>query len=96
MTTMTPDRPAQTPKGEPAAMPLLRTTLTPRNRPSVPREAVEQPAIVSRDFRFSYGGPDLTLKGISLSVAKKAVTAIIGPRGAASPRSSGRSTGCTT
>jgi phosphate transport system ATP-binding protein len=62
-------------------MPLLRTTLTPRTQTPAPRLVTDRPAVVSRDFRFSYGGPELTLKGISLEVARKAVTAIIGPSG---------------
>ena len=89
MTTMSPDRPVPTPKAEvspavapaPTALPpLLRTTLIPRTH--IPAAArTSQPAIVSRDFRFSYGGPRVTLKGISMEIPGKAVTAIIGPSG---------------
>jgi phosphate transport system ATP-binding protein len=81
MTTMTPDRPVPGDKAaNPAAMPLLRTTLIPRAHPVGPRAAPE-PAVTAENFRFSYGGPDNTLKGISISIARKAVTAIIGPSG---------------
>jgi phosphate transport system ATP-binding protein len=84
---MTPDRAAPTSKGDSAAaasaspaVPLIRTSLTART--GAPRTMTEsEPAIVSRDFRFSYGGPEQTLKGISMTIARKAVTAIIGPSG---------------
>jgi phosphate transport system ATP-binding protein len=88
MTTMSPDRPVPTPKADasPAAvptssaLPLLRTT--PRPRTSVlAATQISQPAIVSRDFRFSYGGPSLILKGISMEIPGNGVTAIIGPSG---------------
>jgi phosphate transport system ATP-binding protein len=87
MTTMSPDRQAPTPKAEvsptaepaPATLPLLRAALTPHT-PSLAAKTSE-PAIVSRDFRFSYGGPNLTLKGISMEIPGSGVTAIIGPSG---------------
>ena len=75
MTTTMSDRAA--PSSAPA--PLLKTTLTPRTGP---RHAAEPgtPALDVRDFRFSYGqGP--VLKGITFTVPRKAVTAIIGPSG---------------
>ncbi|HXW97930.1 MAG TPA: phosphate ABC transporter ATP-binding protein PstB [Gemmatimonadales bacterium] len=89
MTTMSPDRPAPRPTADvaapagpsPSAIPLLRTTLTPRVSAATPRPVTEEPVIVSRDFRFSYGGPGLTLKGINMTIPRKAVTAIIGPSG---------------
>src|SRR6185503_7888956 len=59
--------------------PLLKTTLTPR---SGPRPSIEagNPAIEARDFKFSYGaGP--VLKGITFTIPRRAVTAIIGPSG---------------
>src|SRR5262249_5954286 len=59
--------------------PLLKTTLTPR---SGPRPSIEagMPAIEARDFKFSYGaGP--VLKGITFTIPRRAVTAIIGPSG---------------
>jgi phosphate transport system ATP-binding protein len=37
--------------------------------------------IESRDFKFWYGGPQETLKGINLKMQARAVTAIIGPSG---------------
>jgi phosphate transport system ATP-binding protein len=84
MTTMTPDRPAQPPRRDVAApgaaTPMIRTSLATRLGPQVVLEEAE-PAIVAREFRFSYGGPEWTLKGISLTVPRKAVTAIIGPSG---------------
>ena len=88
MKTMTSDRPASVPKADVApaavpaqpAIPMLRTTLTPRSAATVPAEPA-QTAIAARDFRFSYGGDALTLKGITLEVPRKAVTAIIGPSG---------------
>jgi phosphate transport system ATP-binding protein len=88
MTTMTPDRPvpgakAAVPASEVPAqpgLPLLRTTLVPRKQPAEAKAAAEA-AIIAESFRFSYGGPQLTLKGISLSISGKAVTAIIGPSG---------------
>src|SRR5512147_1996077 len=73
MTTMTPDRPAP-------VQPLVRTSLAGRAGAAA-RQVPTEPAIISRDFRFSYGGPDWTLKGISMTVPRKAVTAIIGPSG---------------
>jgi phosphate transport system ATP-binding protein len=78
-TTMTSDRaaPGSAPaKDEPM---LFKTTLTPRKGPKPPSEP-GTPAIQAKDFRFSYGGP-LVLKGINLSLPRKAVTAIIGPSG---------------
>ena len=62
-----------------APAPLLKTTLTPR---SGPRPSIEagNPAIEARDFKFSYGaGP--VLKGITFTIPRRAVTAIIGPSG---------------
>ncbi|HSB55485.1 MAG TPA: hypothetical protein VLD58_14085, partial [Gemmatimonadales bacterium] len=72
---MTPDRPAPAPNTDVAqaavpaqpAIPLLRTTLT-RRSASVPPAEPAQTAIAARDFRFSYGGAALTLKGITLEV----------------------------
>jgi phosphate transport system ATP-binding protein len=64
---------------EPAA-PLLRTTLTPRTR-RVPAEPAGTPALRARDFRFSYDGANEVLKGITLDVRRKAVTAVIGASG---------------
>ena len=64
--------------GEPTMSSLIpRATLAPRQ----PRtEPVGSPAVQARDFRFSYGaGP--TLKGITMDMPRKAVTAIIGPSG---------------
>lgn len=58
---------------------IPKATLTPR--PPAAERKPATPIIVSKDFRFSYGGPSETLKGISLSVPKQAVTAIIGPSG---------------
>jgi len=82
MTTMTPDRPAgPSERGMPAAMPLLRTSLATRVPREVEAGAPTAPAMTARDFRFSYGGPHETLKGITLDIARKAVTAIIGPSG---------------
>jgi phosphate transport system ATP-binding protein len=43
-------------------------------------EPIGSPAVQAQDFRFSYGaGP--TLKGITMNIPRKAVTAIIGPSG---------------
>jgi phosphate transport system ATP-binding protein len=64
--------------GEPIMSSLIpRATVAPRQ----PRtEPTGTPAVQARDFRFSYGrGP--TLKGITMVVPRKAVTAIIGPSG---------------
>ena len=56
---------------------IPRATLTPR----APRTDVSlQPLIETRDFEFYYG-PKPTLKGITISIPRKAVTAIIGPSG---------------
>ncbi len=75
---MTSERPPAS-AGLPAAIPLLRTTLTPR-APRVSAPASATPALEARDFRFGYGaGP--VLKGISLKIERRAVTAIIGPSG---------------
>jgi phosphate transport system ATP-binding protein len=74
MTTMTPDRPVG------SSAPLLRVAAPLRRAGAEPRTS-GSPAIVARDFRFSYGGPALTLKGVTLDIARKAVTAIIGPSG---------------
>src|SRR5690606_4556522 len=68
------------PAPAPAAMPLLRTTLTPRTRTAAALPG-GQPAVSARDFRFSYDGVTPALKGINLDVAPRAVTAIIGPSG---------------
>jgi phosphate transport system ATP-binding protein len=87
MTTMQPDRPAEpAPVGTPplpsgsADTPLRRPSLATRPRASVPAGPTE-PAIVSRNFCFCYAGTERTLKGINLTVRRKAVTAIIGPSG---------------
>ena len=85
MTTMTPDRPTPRPRAEgavsgPAAIPLLRPTLTPRTTPKVAVGST-QTAIAARDFRFCYSGTAPTLKGITMAIPGKAVTAIIGPSG---------------
>ncbi len=57
----------------------LRPTLAPR-RDSAKTHRAGAPVVVARDFRFSYGATEV-LKGISLSVERHAVTAIIGPSG---------------
>ncbi len=88
MTTMTPDRPTPAPKADvvpaglsaPPAIPMLRTSLASRMPSAVAAEPAVT-AIAARDFRFSYGGDKLTLKGISLEIPRRAVTAIIGPSG---------------
>ena len=54
-----------------------RPTFTPR---AAPTPATREPAIVVRDFRFSFGQREI-LKGIDLAIPRKAVTAIIGPSG---------------
>ncbi len=85
---MTPDRPTPAPKADVApaavpaqpAIPMLRTTLAPRTASTAPAEPAVT-AIAARDFRFSYGGDQLTLKGITLEIPRRAVTAIIGPSG---------------
>jgi phosphate transport system ATP-binding protein len=78
MTTMTPDRPNSL-AGAAGAAPLLRTTLSPRRTPA-PVQDGGTPAVDVRDFRFSYGtGP--VLKGLTFSIPRKAVTAVIGPSG---------------
>ena len=63
--------------GEPIMSSLIpRTTPAPRPR----SEAIGSPALQAQDFHFSYGaGP--TLKGITMDIPRKAVTAIIGPSG---------------
>mgnify|MGYP003374442234 CR=1 FL=1 len=81
--TTNPATPGSVPAPSPAAapaLPLLRTTLTPRaSQPAaVPGTA---PAVSARDFRFSYDGRTPTLKGITLDIAPRMVTAIIGPSG---------------
>jgi len=58
---------------------IPKATLTPRS-PAVDRGPVRT-VIESRDFKFSYGGPNDTLKGINLKMQARAVTAIIGPSG---------------
>ena len=57
----------------------LRPTLAPRRDSAKIRHA-GAPVVEARDFRFSYGATEV-LKGISLSVERHAVTAIIGPSG---------------
>ncbi|MGE0352687.1 MAG: phosphate ABC transporter ATP-binding protein PstB [Gemmatimonadales bacterium] len=64
---------------EPAASLIPKATLTPRPAQAA-RGRDQTPAIEARDFRFYYG-PAPTLKGISLAIPRKAVTAIIGPSG---------------
>jgi phosphate transport system ATP-binding protein len=54
-----------------------RPTFMPR---SAPTPATAEPAIVVRDFGFSYGKREV-LKSIDLEIPRKAVTAIIGPSG---------------
>ncbi|MFN8645689.1 MAG: phosphate ABC transporter ATP-binding protein PstB [Gemmatimonadales bacterium] len=81
--TTNPARPGSVPAPSPAAapaLPLLRTTLTPRaaGPATAPGTA---PAVSARDFRFSYDGRTPTLKGITLDIAPRMVTAIIGPSG---------------
>ncbi|MFZ5625406.1 MAG: phosphate ABC transporter ATP-binding protein PstB [Gemmatimonadota bacterium] len=62
-------------------IPLARPTLQPRAaRPPRPEGEPERPAIEARDFGFFYG-PVRALKGISLALPRRAVTAIIGPSG---------------
>ena len=63
---------------DPAPSLLTRATLAPR--PSGPRRVAAPPVIEARGFRFFYGSR-LVLKGISLAVQPRAVTAIIGPSG---------------
>jgi phosphate transport system ATP-binding protein len=85
---MSPDRPTPTAKTDAAppaapaqpAIPMLRTSLATR-APSVASAEPAVTAIAARDFRFSYGGDKLTLKGINLEIPRRAVTAIIGPSG---------------
>ncbi len=81
--TTNPATPGSGPAPSPAAapaLPLLRTTLTPRAAaPDVAPGTA--PAISARDFRFSYDGRTPTLKGITLDIAPRMVTAIIGPSG---------------
>ena len=64
--------------GEPIMSSLIpRTTVAPRAQRS---DAQGSPAVQAKDFNFSYGaGP--TLKGITMDIPRKAVTAIIGPSG---------------
>ena len=59
--------------------PALKTALTPR-APAKPGAEPGTPAIDVRDFGFSYGG-DPVLQGLSFSIPRNAVTAIIGPSG---------------
>ena len=69
------------PEPSTAPAPLLRTTLARRSSPAVPM-ADTAPAVEARDFKFWYGAAaEATLKGITLRVPRKAVTAIIGPSG---------------
>ena len=58
---------------------IPKATLTPR--PAAADRSVATTVIESRDFKFWYGGPHETLKGINLKVPARAVTAIIGPSG---------------
>jgi phosphate transport system ATP-binding protein len=58
---------------------IPKATLTAR-APAADRGPVAT-IIESRDFRFWYGGPQETLKGINLKMQARAVTAIIGPSG---------------
>ena len=58
---------------------IPKATLTPR-APAADR-SLAAPIVESREFRFWYGGPQETLKGISLKIPARAVTAIIGPSG---------------
>ncbi len=57
----------------------LKPTLAARGAPAT-RGPGGEPVVEAREFRFSYG-PTEVLKGISLGVARNAVTAIIGPSG---------------
>jgi phosphate transport system ATP-binding protein len=77
MTAMTkPTAPSQ-----PAAPPpLLRTTLTPRSTPRTER-GTSRPALIARDFKFGYRPGQTVLKGITMEIPQRAVTAIIGPSG---------------
>ncbi len=77
MSLTSPPRPAAAP---PPDAPLLRTTLAPRKAPRDPR-ATQSVAIEARDYRFAYGPGEMVLKGISLAIPRRAVTAIIGPSG---------------
>ncbi|HEU4699000.1 MAG TPA: phosphate ABC transporter ATP-binding protein PstB [Gemmatimonadales bacterium] len=54
----------------------LRATLAPRPAPA----PADRPAIVVRDFGFSYGARRV-LRDVSLDIPRRAVTAIIGPSG---------------
>jgi phosphate transport system ATP-binding protein len=69
------------PQADPAVpgIALQRPTVGKR-APREPREP-SPPALAARDFRFSYLPGRLALKGISLEMPRKAVTAIIGPSG---------------
>jgi len=64
----------------PLAIPLLKSTLRPRSAPKGPRPTPAV-ALAARDFGFSYGPGEPTLKGINLEIPRRAVTAIIGPSG---------------
>ncbi len=75
-----PGQPGPSPAAAPA-LPLLRTTLTPRAAGAPRPAAGAAPAVSARDFRFCYDGRTPTLKGITLDVAPRGVTAIIGPSG---------------
>jgi phosphate transport system ATP-binding protein len=59
--------------------PNLRPTLVPRAAPPGGQRP-GAPVVEARDFRFSYGATEV-LRGITLGVARHAVTAIIGPSG---------------
>jgi phosphate transport system ATP-binding protein len=58
---------------------IPKATLTPRS--PVADRSLAAPIIESREYRFWYGGAQETLKGISLKIPARAVTAIIGPSG---------------
>jgi phosphate transport system ATP-binding protein len=75
MTTMTEPTVPPAP-----ALPLLRPTPATRDAGRVERGAAP-PALVARDFHFSYLPGKVTLTGINLEIPRKAVTAIIGPSG---------------
>jgi phosphate transport system ATP-binding protein len=61
------------------AEPKIRPVLTP-HPPGAEHAPPSSPAIEARGFGFSYG-PRRVLKGISFTVPRRAVTAIIGPSG---------------
>ena len=75
------------PKPHASASPSPASPLLPLLRPSVatrvPADArpAGRPALVARDFQFGYRPGQTVLKGISLEIQARAVTAIIGPSG---------------